>query len=69
MVKNPLFYRNLFIDQQQILKKRFEQMKKTLLDRGWEVIDCAGGDSMVARPTAYEGKTIVIRQPPSKDRP
>lgn len=48
---------------QQILKKRFEQMKKTLLDCGWDVIDCAGGVSMVARPTAYEGKTIHLRQP------
>ncbi|GLJ16280.1 hypothetical protein SUGI_0274140 [Cryptomeria japonica] len=50
-------------EQKQILKKRFEQMKKMLLHCGWEVIDSSGGVSMVARPIAYEGKTIHLKQP------
>ncbi|KAH9287516.1 hypothetical protein KI387_031633, partial [Taxus chinensis] len=50
--------------QKQILKKRFEQLKEMLLHCGWEVVDCSGGVSMVARPTAYEGKTIHLKQPP-----
>eukprot|EP01018_Ginkgo_biloba_P023074 Gb_32322 [translate_table: standard] len=48
--------------QRQILKKRFEQMRKMLLHCGWEIIDCSGGVSMVARPVAYEGKTIHLKE-------
>lgn len=33
---------------------------QTLTSCGWDVIDCHGGVSLVAKPTAYLGKTVQI---------
>ncbi|XP_077249670.1 methionine S-methyltransferase [Tasmannia lanceolata] len=44
-------------EQKKVLKYRFNRMKETLKDCGWDVVDCYSGVSMVAKPSgAYEAK-------------
>lgn len=45
-------------EQKKILKYRAEQFCKLLKDCGWDVVEPLGGISMVASPSAYEGKSV-----------
>ncbi|XP_024516277.1 methionine S-methyltransferase [Selaginella moellendorffii] len=47
--------------QQLILKQRAEKMKEALVACGWEVLEPQGGISLVARPSAYEGRTFSYK--------
>ncbi|XP_058089956.1 methionine S-methyltransferase [Magnolia sinica] len=47
-------------EQKKILKSRSKRLKETLKSCGWDAIDCCGGVSMVAKPSAYLGKTLKI---------
>ncbi|ONK73077.1 uncharacterized protein A4U43_C04F26920 [Asparagus officinalis] len=46
--------------QKRILKSQSKQLSETLKSCGWDVIECHGGSSMVARPSAYLGKRLKI---------
>lgn len=44
--------------QQKTLRQRAHLLAQMLRNSGWEPVDPVGGVSMIARPTAYEGKTV-----------
>ncbi|KAF5202915.1 Methionine s-methyltransferase [Thalictrum thalictroides] len=48
--------------QKETLRSRYEHLKKTLQNNGWDVVECYGGVSMVARPSAYLGKTLKLNK-------
>ncbi|XP_010252300.1 PREDICTED: methionine S-methyltransferase [Nelumbo nucifera] len=43
-----------------ILRNRSDCLKETLQSCGWNVLDCYSGVSMVAKPSAYLGKTVKL---------
>ncbi|XP_068652667.1 methionine S-methyltransferase [Aristolochia californica] len=44
-------------EHKKILKQRFNRLHETLKNCGWDVVDCKGGVSLVAKPSAaYEAK-------------
>ncbi|WOL02394.1 hypothetical protein Cni_G11113 [Canna indica] len=47
-------------EQKDILKNRSDRLMKTLKSCGWDVVDCCSGVSLVAKPTAYMGKTLKL---------
>ncbi|KAK4476798.1 hypothetical protein RD792_015958 [Penstemon davidsonii] len=53
---------NAIAKQTEVLGSRFKQLKQTLESCGWDVLDAQGGVSIVAKPSAYLGKTITINQ-------
>lgn len=46
--------------QKEILKSQSDRLSETLKSCSWDVVNCCGGGSMVAKPTAYLGKTLKI---------
>lgn len=46
--------------QKEILRSQSERLSETLKSCSWDVVGCYGGGSMVAKPTAYLGKTLKI---------
>lgn len=46
----------------KLLGSRLKRMKETLANCGWEVIEACSGVSMVAKPSAYIGKTIKVNK-------
>ncbi|KAL3814566.1 hypothetical protein ACJIZ3_015834 [Penstemon smallii] len=53
---------NAIAKETEVLGSRFKQLKQTLESCGWDVLDAQGGVSIVAKPSAYLGKTITINQ-------
>ncbi|KAL0357249.1 UNVERIFIED_CONTAM: Methionine S-methyltransferase, partial [Sesamum calycinum] len=56
---NPL---NATAEQMENLQNRYKHLKQTLESSGWEVLEAQGGISVVAKPSAYLGKTIKINK-------
>ncbi|KAL0364953.1 UNVERIFIED_CONTAM: Methionine S-methyltransferase [Sesamum angustifolium] len=56
---NPL---NATSEQMENLQNRYKHLKQTLESSGWEVLEAQGGISVVAKPSAYLGKTIKINK-------
>ncbi|CAI9303200.1 unnamed protein product [Lactuca saligna] len=48
--------------QGKLLADRLKRLKQTLESCGWEVIEAHGGVSVIAKPSAYLGKTIKIEK-------
>lgn len=46
--------------QEKLLETRYKRFKETLQNCGWEVLEAHAGLSMVAKPSAYLGKSIKI---------
>lgn len=51
---------NAMSRQTEILGSRYRQLKQRLETTGWELIEAQAGVSIVAKPSAYLGKTIKI---------
>ncbi|KAJ8647369.1 hypothetical protein MRB53_000392 [Persea americana] len=51
------------VELKKILKCRTKCLKETLTSNGWDVVDCHGGVSMVAKPSAYLGKSLKLNRP------
>ncbi|XP_047950493.1 methionine S-methyltransferase-like [Salvia hispanica] len=51
---------NGIADQMENLRSRFKTLKQTLENSGWEVLNAEAGVSIVAKPSAYFGKTIKL---------
>lgn len=45
-------------EQEKVLQTRFKRLKETLESCGWEVLKAQAGVSLVAKPSAYIGKTV-----------
>ncbi|OVA15483.1 Aminotransferase [Macleaya cordata] len=54
------------VEQKQILRNRSNRLKEALQSCGWDVLECHGGVSMMAKPSAYLGKTLKFNKS-SKD--
>ncbi|CAH9112051.1 unnamed protein product [Cuscuta epithymum] len=48
--------------QQKILCNKYQRLKETLENCGWDVLEAHSGVSLVAKPTAYLGKTIKVNK-------
>ncbi|XBI75485.1 hypothetical protein VPH35_068851 [Triticum aestivum] len=53
-------FSDLIEEQKETLKHRADKLTKTLESCGWDVVGCHGGISMLAKPTAYIGKSFKI---------
>ncbi|KAI3448387.1 hypothetical protein Pfo_005052 [Paulownia fortunei] len=53
---------NAISEQAEILGSRYKQLKQTLETCGWEVLEAQAGVSILAKPSAYLGKTIKINK-------
>uniref|UniRef100_A0ACD6A148 Uncharacterized protein n=1 Tax=Avena sativa TaxID=4498 RepID=A0ACD6A148_AVESA len=53
-------FSNLVMEQKETLKNRANHLAKTLVSCGWDVPGCHGGISMLAKPTAYLGKSFKM---------
>ncbi|CAM0958741.1 unnamed protein product [Alopecurus aequalis] len=53
-------FSDLIAEQKETLKNRADQLIKTLESCGWDALGCHGGISMLAKPTAYIGKTLKV---------
>ncbi|KAH6825915.1 methionine S-methyltransferase [Perilla frutescens var. hirtella] len=53
---------NAIAEQMEILRSRFESLKQTLENSGWEVLDAEGGVSILAKPSAYFGRSIQLNK-------
>ncbi|XP_059648324.1 methionine S-methyltransferase-like [Cornus florida] len=53
---------NIIADQKKLLQSRSKHLKQTLEDCGWEVLEARAGVSMVAKPSAYLGKSIKLKE-------
>ncbi|PIN24059.1 Methionine S-methyltransferase [Handroanthus impetiginosus] len=53
---------NAISEQTEILGSRYKQLKQTLENCGWEVLEAQAGISILAKPSAYLGRTIKIRK-------
>ncbi|KAK6143791.1 hypothetical protein DH2020_024139 [Rehmannia glutinosa] len=53
---------NAISEQTVILGSRYKQLKQTLETSGWEVFEAQAGVSILAKPSAYLGKTIKINE-------
>ncbi|GER54983.1 methionine S-methyltransferase, partial [Striga asiatica] len=49
-------------EQTDILGSRYRQLKQTLETSGWDVLEAQAGISILAKPSAYLGKTIKIKK-------
>ncbi|KAL7119745.1 hypothetical protein ACP275_02G081000 [Erythranthe tilingii] len=49
-------------EQTEILGSRYKQLKQTLESSGWEVLEAQSGVSVLAKPSAYLGKTVTINK-------
>ncbi|EYU33299.1 hypothetical protein MIMGU_mgv1a000547mg [Erythranthe guttata] len=47
-------------EQTEIVGSRYKQLKQTLETCGWEVLEAQAGVSILAKPTAYLGKTMKV---------
>ncbi|OVA19148.1 Aminotransferase [Macleaya cordata] len=56
-------------EHKEILRKRSNSLKETLQKCGWDVLECCGGTSMVAKPSAYLGKTLKLNQSSNDNGP
>ncbi|CAA0814092.1 Methionine S-methyltransferase [Striga hermonthica] len=53
---------NAISEQTDILGSRYKQLKQTLESSGWDVLEAQAGVSIIAKPSAYLGKTIKINK-------
>ncbi|KAL8061338.1 hypothetical protein ABFX02_02G080200 [Erythranthe guttata] len=49
-------------EQTEILGSRYKQLKQTLESSGWEVLEAQSGVSVLAKPSAYLGKTVTVNK-------
>ncbi|KAL9174885.1 hypothetical protein ABFS82_02G080000 [Erythranthe guttata] len=49
-------------EQTEILGSRYKQLKQTLESSGWEVLEAQAGVSVLAKPSAYLGKTVTVNK-------
>ncbi|XP_059652055.1 methionine S-methyltransferase-like [Cornus florida] len=49
-------------EQEKVLGIRSKHLKETLENCGWEVLEARAGVSMVAKPSAYLGKSIKLKE-------
>ncbi|KAM3294035.1 hypothetical protein ACQJBY_037125 [Aegilops geniculata] len=56
--KRDQHFSNLIMEQKETLKNRANHLAKTLVSCDWDVPGCHGGISMLAKPTAYIGKSF-----------
>ncbi|XP_071725797.1 methionine S-methyltransferase [Rutidosis leptorrhynchoides] len=47
--------------QGKLLATRLNRLKETLVSCGWEVVEARGGVSVVAKPSAYLGKSVKLK--------
>lgn len=52
---------SIVAEQEKIFQVRYKRLKETLEECGWEVLEAYAGVSMVAKPSAYLGKMIKIK--------
>ncbi|CAA2991611.1 Methionine S-methyltransferase [Olea europaea subsp. europaea] len=52
---------NAIAEKKELLESRYKQLKETLEDCGWEVLEAQAGVSIVAKPSAYLGKNVKIK--------
>ncbi|XP_076937153.1 methionine S-methyltransferase [Bidens hawaiensis] len=52
--------------QGKLLAARLKRLKETLENCGWEVIEPRGGVSVIAKPSAYFGKTVKLEKDGSR---
>lgn len=50
-------------EQKETLRSRYTRLKETLQGHGWDVLECNGGVSMVAKPSGYLNKTFKVNVP------
>ncbi|KAF9587172.1 hypothetical protein IFM89_039612 [Coptis chinensis] len=50
-------------EQKGILRARSKRLMETLQRHGWDAVECYGGVSMVAKPSAYHGRTLKLNLP------
>ncbi|KAE8797653.1 methionine S-methyltransferase [Hordeum vulgare] len=53
-------FSNIIMEQREKLKNRANKLTKTLESCGWDVVGGHGGISMLAKPTAYIGRSFKI---------
>ncbi|CAK9177687.1 unnamed protein product [Ilex paraguariensis] len=53
---------NSVAEHEKLLANRSQRLRETLKNCGWEVLSARVGVSMVAKPSAYLGKTIKINE-------
>ncbi|XP_037480738.1 methionine S-methyltransferase-like isoform X1 [Triticum dicoccoides] len=53
-------FSDLIVEQKETLKNRADHLIKTLESCGWDAAGCHGGISMLAKPTAYIGKSLKV---------
>ncbi|KAG8364022.1 hypothetical protein BUALT_Bualt19G0083000 [Buddleja alternifolia] len=53
---------NAMSEQTEILGSRYKQLKQILENSGWNVLEAQAGVSILAKPSAYLGKTIKINK-------
>ncbi|XAR56244.1 Methionine S-methyltransferase [Bertholletia excelsa] len=49
-------------EQEKLLGSRSKRLKETLEKCGWEVLEAHAGVSMVAKPSAYLGKSVKLKE-------
>ncbi|KAF6139621.1 hypothetical protein GIB67_033625 [Kingdonia uniflora] len=49
------------LEQKRTLRSRSLRLKEILLKCGWDVVECCGGVSMVAKPSVYLGTTSNLK--------
>ncbi|KAL4184199.1 hypothetical protein AMTRI_Chr11g158820 [Amborella trichopoda] len=49
-------------EHKKTLESRAAKLRETLERCGWDVVDCHGGVSMVAKPSAYIGKPLMLNK-------
>lgn len=50
------------VEQRRILAGRAQRLKETLERSGWDVVEPSSGVSLVAKPSAYVGKTVKLKR-------
>ncbi|VFQ84840.1 unnamed protein product [Cuscuta campestris] len=53
---------NVMAGQEKILSDKYQRLKETLEKCGWDVLEAHSGVSLVAKPTAYLGKTLKVNK-------
>ncbi|CAI9770170.1 unnamed protein product [Fraxinus pennsylvanica] len=52
---------NAIAEKKELLGSRYKRLKETLEKCGWEVLEAQAGVSIVAKPSAYLGKNVKIK--------
>ncbi|CAA3030521.1 methionine S-methyltransferase [Olea europaea subsp. europaea] len=52
---------NAIAEKKELLGSRYKHLKETLETSGWEVLEAQAGVSIVAKPSAYLGKNVKLK--------